>query len=494
MKKNTKTRRHEEKKSKFLVSLCLGVFFVCCSTLNASDYEILEKSDTADVESASYAREHHLVTVRILTIEGSDYREVIPVNSYIQVKNISVSIRYPDGRSERMHPEEIVELPLTMSPDMLTDFKAVVIAPKNLEPGCIVRIEYDRAITNLLYLNPWVYATSAPIKKAFYSIKYPSQVPIKYKGADASNLKMQKSDSEGRTTIMLGTSDQKEVTLIGGSENLSAVEKKVVFLPEYCLTDKWPLSTKNWQDIAQWFLELSKYAYHDDPGMDAVVSRIVAKYQDPASIAAALFDYIQNNYGYVAIEIGIGGYKPRFASLTFKKKYGDCKDLTLLYLTLLRKAGIEGFPALVDTRSAKFFDRDFPTPTQFNHCIAYLPSIRGGTWVDSTVKNFKFGEVPAVIQGKFALVAGPNTLLKIPEDFLHANLLRMQFAGALSENQLRMSGRVATEGQASTLVHSMQNAVMKNSIKHHVYQNLLLAGLPVQQLETELDGDRSLRL
>lgn len=229
--------------------------------------------------------------------------------------------------------------------------------------------------------------------------------------------------------------------------------------------------------------------------MDAVVRDVKAANSDPEKIAEALYLYVQKNYVYTAIEIGIGGYKPRFANQTFQKKYGDCKDLTLLYLTLLKKAGIEGYPALVDTRSSKFFYRDFPSPQQFNHCIAFLPSIRNGTWVDSTLKNFRLGEVPAVIQGKYALIAGgPNELRQIPEDFFASNVVKLSLNGTYSDAGMKWIGQVQTLGEASMLVESMQDALLKNRIQYYVYSTLLESGLPVQTVKTTLDGERSLKL
>ena len=206
------------------------------------------------------------------------------------------------------------------------------------------------------------------------------------------------------------------------------------------------------------------------------------------------YKYIQGNYAYTAIEIGIGGFKPRFTNQTFQKKYGDCKDLTFLYLSLLKKAGIEGFPALVDTRSNRFFYKDFPSPGQFNHCIAYLPGVRNGTWVDSTVKNFRLGEVPAVIQGKQALVVGPNKLIEIPRDFLNSNVTKLSLSGAYNEQEVKFQGRMETSGQTTQLVEVMKNALMKNMVKHYVYNTVIRSGLPVRKMETKVESDRTLSI
>ncbi len=475
------------------LSILFGFSFALSATLFAADYEIVEKQDQIQVESTSFASEHHRLVVKILTSEGAGYREYLSVNSYIQIKNIDVTVVSSEGASRKMKSEDIVEVPVVDSPDMITDFKAIVIAPQDLTPGSIVRIEYDRNVTNLLYLDRWVYASNVPIRKASCSVTYPVSMPMKFRGEDSS-VRVQKSEKTGVNTILMDTANQTEVFLRGVSGSIGAVEKKVVFLPEQCMTEKWQLSTKSWEEVAQWFSELTKFAYHEDPSMDPVVQDIKSRYKTPEEVADALYQYVQKNFSYTAIEIGIGGYKPRFVSQTFLKKYGDCKDLSFLFIALLKKAGIEAYPALVDTRHSKFFYRDFPSPTQFNHCIAYLPKIRNGVWADSTVKNFRLGEVPAVIQGKQALVSGgPNTLIQIPEDLRNSNVMRFELSGSFAEPVLQMSGSVHTLGQANVYVDAMRNALLKNAVKNYVYSNLLMPGFPVQKLETHYSNERELK-
>ncbi len=376
-----------------------------CAVAVGSDYEFVESSVTITVQSNAFATEHHRETVRILTENGSNYQKLLPVNSYIQVKNISGTVNYPNNKTERIDKEDIVELPISESAEMMTDLKAVAIIPSWLTKGSTFSVEYDRNITSLLYLSSCIYASNVPIKRSVCVITYPSTVPIKYRGQD-DHVIVNKSTTGNSTNISFESTDRKEISLFGKKGASDDVYKSVDFLPEQCMTDKWQLSTVSWESIAAWYTELSKHSYQWDPLMDRIIDDAKAKSKTPEELADALYQYVQRNYNYTAIEVGIGGFKPRFTNQTFQKKYGDCKDLTFLYVSLLKKAGIEAFPALVDTRSRKFFYKDFPNPGQFNHCIAYLPGIRNGIFVDSTVKNFKLGEVPVVIQGQQALVVG----------------------------------------------------------------------------------------
>ncbi|HSP05661.1 MAG TPA: DUF3857 domain-containing protein, partial [Acidobacteriota bacterium] len=458
-----------------------------------ADYEVMDRDVAISVESNSFVQEHHREVVRILSQKGSEYRHYLAINSYINVRNVAVSVQFPDGHSERMKDEEILELPIHPSAQMITDLKALVLAPSTLTKGCVVTIEYDRSATSLLYIDSWVYATSVPVLRASCTLRFPLSLPIKYRGQDEGVQVRESGDSLVRT-VRFETSNRKEIVLLGSDESQGAMDKRVTFAPERCMTEKWLLSTESWQSVAAWFAELSRYSYQSEPAMDEVVGAIKKQASTPEAVASALYEYIQKTFVYTGVEIGIGGYKPHFTGQTFEKKYGDCKDLSFLYVMLLRKAGIEAFPALVDTRNTRFFYKDFPTPTQFNHCIAYLPGIRNGTWVDSTVKNFLLGEIPAAIQGHQALVIGPNELMEIPARFQESNVVKLTLNGVLSEKQVKMQGDIETSGASSILVDVMRNALMQNTVKHYVYDRTLAQGIPVQNLDTKVTGDRTLAL
>jgi transglutaminase-like putative cysteine protease len=461
------------------------------ATVFCADYEIVEQSVAITVQSNAFATERHREVVRILTENGTGYQKLLPVNSYIQVRNISGSVNFPNGKKEKITEEDIMELPISESSEMMSDLKAVAVSPSWLTKGSTFTVEYDRAITSLLYLSSCLYASDVPIKKSSCTITYPSTVPIKYRGQDEF-VKIQKSTTGDKTVLQFDSLDRKEISLYGRSD--SDVTKSVDLLPEKCMTDKWTLSTISWESVATWFTDLSKHSYQWDPAMDRVVDDAKAKSKSTDDLADSLYQYVQKNFAYTAIEIGIGGFKPRFTNQTFQKKYGDCKDLTFLYISLLKKAGIEGYPALVDTRNNRFFYKDFPSPGQFNHCIAYLPAIRNGIFVDSTVKNFRLGEVPVVIQGKEALVVGPNKLIEIPRDFMNSNVTKLSLTGTYGAQEVKYQGRMETSGLTTMLVETMKNALMKNLVKHYVYTTMISTGMPVQKMETKVENDRALSI
>jgi len=68
----------------------------------------------------------------------------------------------------------------------------------------------------------------------------------------------------------------------------------------------------------------------------------------------------------------------------FKKKLGDCKDKSTLFITMLEVAGIRAYPAMVDSGSYYWSDPDFPMIFQFNHIITHIPEATRAQWFDPT--------------------------------------------------------------------------------------------------------------
>ena len=114
---------------------------------------------------------------------------------------------------------------------------------------------------------------------------------------------------------------------------------------------------------------------------------------------------------YVAIEIGVQGFRPRTPAQVLANRYGDCKDKANLLIALLRCQEIDARFVLLNRGSAT--DVRFPS-WQFNHAIAYVPKAPAAgqpedMWLDSTDGVTPFGYVPPGDFGRDGLVFSQDT-------------------------------------------------------------------------------------
>lgn len=121
----------------------------------------------------------------------------------------------------------------------------------------------------------------------------------------------------------------------------------------------------------------------------ALARRIVGDRTTDEAKAAAIHDWIRANLRYTAIWIGTDGWVPHDVDAILRDRYGDCKDLSLLMIALLRAVDVEAVPALITTAPAY---TPFPVGLGPNHVIVHLPTL--GRFADPTAADVPFGALP----------------------------------------------------------------------------------------------------
>jgi len=165
-----------------------------------------------------------------------------------------------------------------------------------------------------------------------------------------------------------------------------------------------PSDWKTWTDVSKWY-----YENHFKPQL-IVTDEITAKAKELTDSCAGDKEKIEKmsrfvqKLRYVAISLGDGGYTPSEPQKVLDRKYGDCKDKSILLIGLLQSAGIKAKPVLVLTNSDGIVRPQFPS-WKFNHMIVKATTHDGTNyWIDPTVEYAALGEIPYGDEGVNALV------------------------------------------------------------------------------------------
>jgi len=166
-------------------------------------------------------------------------------------------------------------------------------------------------------------------------------------------------------------------------------------------------SFSSWDEIYAWWWDLARDKMIPDDAIRQQVASLTAAATAAEDKARALYEFCAREIRYVAVEYGQAGYEPHFAADIMKNKYGDCKDQSILLVTMLREAGIDAWPVLIATREYYDLDPAFPS-LLFNHCIA-AASIGGTTvFMDPTAETCPFEDLPAADQDRQVLMCAPE--------------------------------------------------------------------------------------
>jgi transglutaminase-like putative cysteine protease len=144
----------------------------------------------------------------------------------------------------------------------------------------------------------------------------------------------------------------------------------------------------SWRDVSKWYWSLSKpHLDMTTPEMKKTVTDLTANAHTDLDKVKALFYYVSKNIRYMGLtpEKDRPGFEPHDVCITFDKKYGVCRDKAGLLVEMLRLAGFDAYPVLINIGAKR--DMEVPQP-DFNHAIVCAELKKGDyTLMDPTDEN-----------------------------------------------------------------------------------------------------------
>ena len=140
----------------------------------------------------------------------------------------------------------------------------------------------------------------------------------------------------------------------------------------------------SWAEVARAVEPLFRLPAKLGPGVGAALDAIRGPGGTPAVQALRALQFVQEEIRYTSIAIAPGSYEPAPTELVMKRRFGDCKDKSLLLATLLDRLGVEAQVALVHSSRGRALDGSLPTPYAFDHAIVRAVIDGGVHWLDPT--------------------------------------------------------------------------------------------------------------
>ncbi|MCB1587863.1 MAG: DUF3857 domain-containing protein [Xanthomonadales bacterium] len=141
---------------------------------------------------------------------------------------------------------------------------------------------------------------------------------------------------------------------------------------------------EDWHQVVQWAQPLYRRPSELPAELQQVAARIAGEHSEPADRMAAALRWVQSEIRYLGIELGAGSHAPRQPDEVLQRRYGDCKDKTLLLLALLDQLDVPAVPALVSTELRLKLAERLPSPGAFNHVLVRADIDGHSYWIDPT--------------------------------------------------------------------------------------------------------------
>lgn len=163
-----------------------------------------------------------------------------------------------------------------------------------------------------------------------------------------------------------------------------------------------------WSDVNQWALGLfdtsANAAFND-------ALRTARQASTPQDKVAKVLEFVQNDIRYLSLSMGENSHRPYPPAQVLQRRYGDCKDKTLLMVTMLRELGIAAQPVLVSTYYRKGLDQMLPSPILFDHAIVRA-EVQGKIYYFDPTRLGQYGKLDRMGQvhgGAQVLAIAPAT-------------------------------------------------------------------------------------
>jgi transglutaminase-like putative cysteine protease len=242
----------------------------------------------------------------------------------------------------------------------------------------------------------------------------------------------------------------------------------------------------SWEDISKWYWNLSKpHLDMTTPEMKRTVVDLTTNASSDLDKVSALFHYVSGQIRYMGLtpEKDRPGFEPHDVCLTFEKKYGVCRDKAGLLVAMLRLAGFDAYPVLINIGAKR--DPAVPQP-DFDHAIVCVELSKGEyTLMDPTDENTR-DLLPSYDCNRSYLVCRPEgeTLRVSPVPSPDQHMLLVKTSGTLDANGLlAATSELSFEG-VNDDAYRNRFAHLKPDEQKRFFEERLKEGIPGLQLKS----------
>lgn len=368
---------------------------------NAAAATVLDASDvTIAPDGTIIERDHEML--RFFNDRARDEGDgdiTIPYSSSTdKLSDLTARTILPNGSVVKLNPSDVHITSPFAGYAMYDDSKVASFSMPGIENGAIIDYSYTITSKPLLprdFSETWMFSDgSYPVSISRFRVTAPSNLNINSEVMNAPTLKP------------VITTHGNSTSYYWAMTNIADVDREPMMPPDrYIFPMVQVSSLGSWQDISQWYWKLAKSREVVTPELHQLVLQQTAGKTADEDKAKALFYWVEENIRYVAVELGQSAWQPHAADEVYNNRYGDCKDMATLLVTLLHDAGIkDACPVLLQAGSDIPVEPSLPSTDAFDHCIARATIDGQPYWFDCTAEICGFGEIPGADRGANVLV------------------------------------------------------------------------------------------
>jgi hypothetical protein len=326
---------------------------------------------------------------------------------------------------------------------LTNDITEYYFSPSPTTYPATLELEYEISYSGTLFYPAYdISEADESVEQSSFTVKVPAGLGLHYR-AQKTDAKPDVSNESNYTVYKWQVNNLKAMPKEEGAV-LGNNNPRIVLAPNKFRIYDTKGDLTSWKSFGAWSYELNKGLDELPEDRQAFFRELVKHAKSDREKVEIVYKYLQQNFRYVSIQLGIGGYKPFPAKFTDEKKYGDCKGLSFYVLSVLNSMGIKSYFALVNAfYNQEPVSADFPVQA-FNHAILCVPQPKDTIWLDCTSNDAEFGVLGSFTENRNALLVTENGGVLVPTP-----------RSRPAENMLSMTTDIDLDEDGSGIVHSI---------------------------------------
>jgi hypothetical protein len=327
------------------------------------------------------------------------------------VKNILATIYDALGREiKKVRRSDFRDVSAVGGSTLFSDSRYIYLDYTPIQYPITIVFDSEIETSNTAFIPQWMPLTSyaVSIEKSMLNITYPSNLGFKYKEFNFSNFNVKKTQETATGLSFEATKmmAQKVETI---SPSVTNLFPRVMMGLELFHLEGVDGNAKSWTEFGKWYYEKILTGTIDLPEeTKAKIKTLVGNETDPRKKAQIVYKYVQEKSRYVNISVGIGGWKPMFATDVDRLGYGDCKALSNYTKALLKVVDVPSYNTVLYGDSKKRnIESDFVS-MQGNHMILAVPNKDSYIFLECTSQVDPFGYQGTFTDDRDVLVVKPE--------------------------------------------------------------------------------------
>ena len=337
-------------------------------------------SDRQEAVRPSGVEQYWHVAYRVLdegAVRQSSQLEIVFDSSYQRLVLHTVRLRRGDRVIDELKSGRIrVAQRETELEDQIYDASlSVVVLLEDVRRGDVIEYSFTRRGSNPVFGSHYTaqpsLETDVPVMQRYFRLVWPAGRPLFIQP--------------------LQTAVQPTITTVGTTTEYEWAARNVPAQIAEPDLPSWfdPYAAVQLSDFPSW---AAVVAWGDSLFPDAelpallrpTIEHIRASSESPERRTLAALRFVQDEIRYLGVEIGVNSHRPYLPATVMRRRYGDCKDKTLLLITMLRALGVTARPALVSTTYRDHVGGFHATTSVFDHAIVQIELGGRRYWIDPT--------------------------------------------------------------------------------------------------------------